>query len=488
MRFTSSEECMKSEMDLFSLPPTQASVESGVWCRKQSAIQNPGDSGDILFEIPKLADEYIDLSNTYLNLKVSIRKVNATDSTQSAGIGTERIGPTNNFFHSLFSQVVVKFDSTQMENTNALYHYKAYLENKLNYSKDEKATILTNELYYDDTPGRFESYDLADDTELFKVADINTTVAYSNLTSSSTASDIATALSAPKIFKAEVPQLSRKGASDKCNAGFIKRRKLFEEGKQVELLGKLKLDISTTNKFLLNSIPITITLTRSPNNFCLIGSSAETFKVIIHNADIRYRKMTINPSVGLAITNVLTSTNAKYPYKFIKMTSVNILAGTQMVSIDNIHRGVLPNKILVAFVLQTAFAGTINQNPYKFENFGLTSMHLNVGGQYLPYAEKLDFDYDNNNYRQAYNTISTTLGQVYDTYEDYNAGNVIYAFNTTPDMCTINNYNVQKVGLCSCNLVFKNALEKAITAIFYLEIDNVFEINDKRVAIPNPIV
>jgi hypothetical protein len=36
--------------------------------------------------------------------------------------------------------------------------------------------------------------------------------------------------------------------------------------------------------------------------------------------------------------------------------------------------------------------------------------------------------------------------------------------------------------------VFKNALEKAITAIFYLEIDNVFEINDKRVAIPNPIV
>lgn len=382
MRFTSSEECMKSEMDLFKLPPTQASVESGVWCKKQSAIQTPGDSGDILFEIPKLADEYIDLSQTYLNLKVSIRKVNASDTTQSNPIGNELIGPTNNFFHSLFSQVVVKFDSTQMENTNALYHYKAYLENKLNYSRDEKATILTNELYYDETPGRFDSYDLVETTEEYQVGEINTAVVYANLTSTSTIGEVATALITPKSFKAIQPTLARRVASDKCNAGFIKRRKLFEDGKVVELLGKLKLDISTTNKFLLNSIPITITLTRSPNNFCLIGNSTESFKIIIHNADIRYRKMSINPSVGLAITNVLTNTNAKYPYKFIKMTSVNLLAGTQNVSIDNIHRGVLPNKILVAFVLQTAFAGTTNQNLFKFENFGLASMHLNVGEYY----------------------------------------------------------------------------------------------------------
>jgi hypothetical protein len=108
--------------------------------------------------------------------------------------------------------------------------------------------------------------------------------------------------------------------------------------------------------------------------------------------------------------------------------------------------------------------------------------------EYLPYAEKLEFDFEANNYREAYNTIAATLGQNYNSYEDYKAGNVIYAFNTTPDMCTSNNFNVQKVGSVSCSLEFNKAIEKQLTIIFYLEIDNVFEINDKRVAIPNPII
>lgn len=46
----------------------------------------------------------------------------------------------------------------------------------------------------------------------------------------------------------------------------------------------------------------------------------------------------------------------------------------------------------------------------------------------------------------AYNTIYNTFGTTFDSYEDYIKGNVIYAFNTTPDICTSENYNIQKTG------------------------------------------
>ena len=94
-----SEECMKSEMDLFSLPSYQASVENGVWFKKESDTSNPGTSGDIIFKIDRLANEYIDLSESYLKLLVSIRKENETDTTQSVAFGdNEKVGPINNFF------------------------------------------------------------------------------------------------------------------------------------------------------------------------------------------------------------------------------------------------------------------------------------------------------------------------------------------------------------------------------------------------------
>jgi hypothetical protein len=39
---------------------------------------------------------------------------------------TVKIGPVNNFFHSIFQQVQVKFGGTPVENSNSTYAYKAY--------------------------------------------------------------------------------------------------------------------------------------------------------------------------------------------------------------------------------------------------------------------------------------------------------------------------------------------------------------------------
>jgi hypothetical protein len=35
MKFDNSNECMKSELDLFIVPPTKASLENGIWRMKE---------------------------------------------------------------------------------------------------------------------------------------------------------------------------------------------------------------------------------------------------------------------------------------------------------------------------------------------------------------------------------------------------------------------------------------------------------------------
>ena len=113
------------------------------------------------FNIDALSDAYIDLSETYLSLKVSIRKKDVADNTKSTEFKEDdKIGPVNNFMHSMFSQVEVKFNSTSIENSNSFYPYRAYIENLLNYDEGLKNSFLQNELFYDDTAGSMEEFKL----------------------------------------------------------------------------------------------------------------------------------------------------------------------------------------------------------------------------------------------------------------------------------------------------------------------------------------
>jgi hypothetical protein len=63
----------------------------------------------------------------------------------------EKIGPVNNLFHSIFSQIEIKFNGVVVENTNNTYAYRAYIENLLGYNKESKEALLRSELFTKDT-------------------------------------------------------------------------------------------------------------------------------------------------------------------------------------------------------------------------------------------------------------------------------------------------------------------------------------------------
>ena len=103
MAFVHRQSCegVKSELDLFAVPPTQTSIEEGGWIEHQS-LTSLDSGGPIEFVIPGTGDAYLDLANTYLLIRAKVVRGVGTDLAADT-----TVAPRNNWLHSLFSQVDV---------------------------------------------------------------------------------------------------------------------------------------------------------------------------------------------------------------------------------------------------------------------------------------------------------------------------------------------------------------------------------------------
>ena len=148
-----SKQCGKTETDLFSIPPTQASLEKGRWIDYHPLSSVENDDGPITF-LAAGTEDYVDLSKTILFVEGKVVKA---DGTNLSGSEQSNIAPVNNFLHSLFRQVDVYLNGKQVTPAMGTYAYRAYLETLLNYDVSSKGSQLTSAMYYKDTAGEMES-------------------------------------------------------------------------------------------------------------------------------------------------------------------------------------------------------------------------------------------------------------------------------------------------------------------------------------------
>ena len=147
-----SQEYTKSELDLFSVPPTQVSSEKGHWV-DHLPVSSVSDGGPITFLCPGTED-YVDLAKTILVVRTKVTKANGDDFDQD-----EKVGIVNNFLHSLFKQVDVFLKGKQVTQAKGTYAYRAYLETLLNYGPAAKRSQLTAAMFYKDTSTKMDTAD-----------------------------------------------------------------------------------------------------------------------------------------------------------------------------------------------------------------------------------------------------------------------------------------------------------------------------------------
>ena len=68
-----SSQCLRSELDLFFLPPTQTAVDGFQWV-EHSSVSTLTSSSPIEFIVSGSGEDYMDLNNTLLEVKAYIKQ------------------------------------------------------------------------------------------------------------------------------------------------------------------------------------------------------------------------------------------------------------------------------------------------------------------------------------------------------------------------------------------------------------------------------
>ena len=421
-------ECSKAELDLFTVPPTNISMEKGSVeeCLPMSSL---GDANSIEFHVPA-SEDYIDLGRTFLYVKAKIVKKDKKNLDAAA-----KIGPINLWLHSLFSQVDVKVNGKLVTPSVNTYPYKAYLETLLSYGSDAKTSQLTSELWFLDEP----------------------------------------ALNQIDPYLEDEPN----------NEGFATRGRLTSESKPIEMMGRLHCDIFQQDRYLMSNIEMNIKLIRSPEPFHLMADGT-AYVTVIEDATLFVRKVKLNPAIPIDHNQMLSQgKHAKYPIRRGVVSTFTIPQNNMSMNKDGVILGQLPRRIVVGLVTNKAFNGSVDTCPYNFQHFNLNYMAIYLGGEQYP-SKPLMPNYSENHFLRSYMTLFEGTGMLNDNRghgirrSDYKDGFALYAFDLTPDMTEGSHVDPIKHGSLRMDIHFKSALSETVNVIVYAEYDNVIQIDRAR--------
>ena len=423
-------ECAKSELVLFSVPPTQVSVDSGMFV-EYHPISSLTDGAPIEFEVSSSGDDHIDFANSYLYVRAKITRANGNNLDND-----DTVGPVNNFLHSLFSQVDISLNGTLITNSTNTYPYRAYIESLLSYGPPAKKSHLTASLYFKDDAGKMDK-----------------------------------------------PNPKAEGADR--NNGLAKRAAYTSGSNEVDMIGRIHSDIFFQERYMLNEVNTRIKLTRSKDAFCLMATGDQAYKAQITSAALVIRKVKISPSVYLAHAKALENGMAKYPVHRVICKTFTVPAGYLDVSHEKLFTGQLPSRLVIGCVDNTSFNGDVSKNPFNFKHFSLSEIMVYLDGQQHG-IKPLTSNFANGQYISSFMSLFSGIGKAnrdegndidrFDFANEY----ALYAFDLTPDLSEDDHFNLTRQGTVRVDMKFANALPNTITVVAYAEFENIIEIDRNR--------
>ena len=422
--------CLKSELDIFSLPMTQTSMECGGYV-EYNPISSIGDGTPIEFDINGSGQDYIDLANTQIYVKAKIVTANGGNIADDAGVG-----PINNFLHSLFTEVDIKVNGTMVTSPNNTYAYRAYLENLLTYGKDAKKSQLQASMYYKDTAENMDDVRVRGD--------------------------------------------------EAGNEGLVSRTEWFAGSKIVEMIGRIHADFFVQEKYLPGDVGLQLRFLRSKPNFCLMSPAANAgYKVEVTECKLFVRKVKLMDDILRVHASEFQENSAKYALRRVICKTFTVPAHSFDFSKEKLFSGQLPTRVVLACVDNDAYNGSFLKNPFNFQNYNVSQVKVYIDGQQHR-IKPLELNFDTDQYLHGYMSLFSGMGKMYKDEgtdiqrEDFKNGYAIYAFDLTPDLSDGDHFNLIKDGSVRVDMTFRNELPNTINVIAYAEFENVLQIDSSR--------
>ena len=266
--------------------------------------------------------------------------------------------------------------------------------------------------------------------------------------------------------------------SSGVNSGYLNRRKIIAKSKMFDFYIPLCSDIFHSDKFLHPSISVKLLLRRSPDGFCLLSDSTNAFRIELSNLKLHTRYVRINDAIVKKHKMLISSEKPmRYPITRTSMKSFNIPQNNASMYISGMFSGILPKTIIIGMVLNEAFYGKQNKNPFNFQHFNLKSAHLRVNGEIVP-SDPISPDFNKNLFMREYLEFYRNIGiDISDasgnliTPAQYKNGSFFMAFDLSGEQCNQLHRHKTMTGNIDFEGNFQVALPNTITLVVFSSTD-----------------
>lgn len=437
-------EVLKSELELFSVHPTQTSVEETRFVQyfPQTTLDR---GGPIVFHIPPLEKEYLDPSKTFLYLKTRILSESGgvlpkVKSAQDNAVPKQSyVFPINYFHATCFKTVDIYLNNKNISANDTLYPYRAYIETLLSNTKDSKLEQLKAALYYQDK------------TPMDEVSE----------------------------------SLTKTGNAQTTNTGALLRFTKTKFSNPFETFGRIHSEIFCQDKLLTGDVDLSIKFHRADNAFCLMSQDdTARYTISIDKAVLYVCQKRISASIREAHQIALQTRNLKYPVKKCQMKFFTRGAHRSDISEPNLVNGVLPKRITFALVDSDAFSGSLSKNPFNFQHFNLSNITLRKNGENIPF-QAIEMDYETKCVMQGYLALLEGSSNLFrersldiQPMSDFtNGGFSIYCFDISQGHDHSKSFDLVETGNISLELKLAKTSDTSITIVTHLEYDAIIEID-----------
>ena len=264
--------------------------------------------------------EYIELNNCFLWVRIRIV------TRDGLAPGADLVAPVNNILHSMWSSVELELNNKNITGHGLHYPYRAYLENLLSYSPTSMNYQLQTEGWHKDKAGHMNSVILTNQA---------------------------------------------------VNTGLRERAVRFNEGRLVELYGRLHLDIFHQESLLPPGVPMKLKLTPSAGRHCLmtlapVNNAVQIeYRIFIEECQFHVKKIVLYPHLTLEAHKL--HLNKSYAYclrtPMIKLLTLANNIGSFRETF--ITTGQIPQRVYIAFISQAAHDGSYQENTFNFQHFDM---------------------------------------------------------------------------------------------------------------------
>ena len=412
----------KSELDVFTVPPTQVVVKRGFWEEIQP-INSISNDGPFKFRIPP-DPNYIQLNKNFLYIQFRIKTPTVAPNTPVPDYAAiNLIGKT------FFKQVKCFIANKLIYDSSDKYAYRAFLETELNYGIDSKDSHVQSAFYYKENGMKIDTKD---------------------------------------------------------NESFKQRSVFFKDDAIVEVMAPLHIDLFLQDRYLINYIDLRIELHKNSDNFVLQCCEDATLQLEILKMKWYVRKVEILDSVNLALESVMKTSTIKYPIRRVQMTNLHVANPARETPHVALFSGQLPRRIVFGCIEGDAYRGNIKKSPFMFKNFGITDVKVTSGGQTFPAQPlQLDFKNNVyitafNQLFEALDMARENKGNSINRL-DYKNTHCLFAFDLTPDEDDNGHWDLIKEGTTSIDIKFADKLpDSGVEIIVYAEFDNLLMIDKDR--------